>query len=148
MGIDYKTVMSKFPDQSRGSNSAYVGLIQCLLCSYDEQFKEKIKSFGIDCDFGGTTEALVCSFQEREGLGVDGIVGDETWGAFANLSKKSYINGLYGQVFKITYDDAFSITKMDNNNTGVTTNSEWYYCNPFAGSNFFYVRMGNHYGAP
>lgn len=40
---------------------------------------------GIDGDFGANTKAGVECFQTKKHLGVDGIVGPQTWGAMENV---------------------------------------------------------------
>lgn len=64
------------PTLRNGSSSADVRRLQRILVMI------KILGFeGIDGIFGPKTEAAVRSFQEGEGLTVDGVVGPATWGA-------------------------------------------------------------------
>ncbi|MFC6161262.1 peptidoglycan-binding domain-containing protein [Kribbella jiaozuonensis] len=65
-----------FPTQSSGNRGADVQAIQFLL-QYAGQ--------AVDADgvFGATTVTAAKAFQTAKGLGVDGIVGPQTWGALA-----------------------------------------------------------------
>ena len=63
-----------FPTQSSGNRGADVLAIQYLL-QHDGQ------SVAADGVFGATTVTAVKAFQTAKGLGVDGIVGPQTWGA-------------------------------------------------------------------
>lgn len=44
---------------------------------------------GVDGDFGQATYNAVISFQQANGLQVDGIVGNETWGALNSSNKEN-----------------------------------------------------------
>ena len=57
-------------------DGAAITLQWVLRCTGDYQVS-------IDGDFGDRTEAAVKSFQESNGLVVDGIVGEETWNALS-----------------------------------------------------------------
>jgi peptidoglycan hydrolase-like protein with peptidoglycan-binding domain len=63
-----------FPTQSSGNRGADVQAIQFLL-QYAGQ------SVDADGVFGATTVSAAKAFQTAKGLGVDGIVGPQTWGA-------------------------------------------------------------------
>ena len=63
-----------FPTQSSGNRGADVQAIQFLL-QYAGQ------SVDADGVFGATTVTAAKAFQAAKGLGVDGIVGPQTWGA-------------------------------------------------------------------
>ncbi|MET9269495.1 penicillin-insensitive murein endopeptidase [Kribbella sp. NPDC003557] len=63
-----------FPTQSSGNRGADVQAIQFLL-QYAGQ------SVDADGVFGATTVSAAKAFQSAKGLGVDGIVGPQTWGA-------------------------------------------------------------------
>lgn len=63
-----------FPTQSSGNRGADVQAIQFLL-QYAGQ------SVDADGVFGATTVTAAKAFQTAKGLGVDGIVGPQTWGA-------------------------------------------------------------------
>jgi peptidoglycan hydrolase-like protein with peptidoglycan-binding domain len=63
-----------FPTQSSGNRGADVQAIQYLL-QYAGQ------SVAADGVFGATTVTAAKAFQAAKGLGVDGIVGPQTWGA-------------------------------------------------------------------
>ncbi|MGW2640084.1 protein kinase domain-containing protein [Streptomyces sp. NPDC001348] len=60
-----------------GNSGKRVLQVQCMLTKrgYD------VGSTGVDGDFGSGTEAAVREFQSDKGLGADGVVGRETWGA-------------------------------------------------------------------
>ena len=65
-----------FPTQSVGNRGVDVQAIQYLL---------RQQGYGMTADgvFGSGTDSAVRSFQSQHGLGVDGIVGPNTWGALA-----------------------------------------------------------------
>lgn len=60
---------------SRGSKGEQVKTLQRLLIALGYDLGEH----GADGDFGGATYNAVCKFQEAKGLGVDGVVGKDTW---------------------------------------------------------------------
>ena len=62
----------------RGSESAAVMFLQRLLLSYLYPITS------LDGDFGPETERAVRAFQNENGLGVDGVVGRNTWQALFN----------------------------------------------------------------
>ncbi|MBQ9795729.1 MAG: peptidoglycan-binding protein [Clostridia bacterium] len=64
----------------RGSESSAVMFLQRLLLSYLYPITN------LDGDFGPETERAVRAFQSENGLGVDGIVGRNTWQALFNSS--------------------------------------------------------------
>ena len=68
-------------------------------------------SYNLDTDgiFGAKTQAAVKDYQQKNGLAVDGIAGDQTWGA---------LNGA-------------ATTTATPNNTGTQAPSTWSY-DPFA----------------
>jgi peptidoglycan hydrolase-like protein with peptidoglycan-binding domain len=63
-----------FPTQSSGNRGADVQAIQYLL-------QHAGQSVAADGVFGATTVTAAKAFQTAKGLGVDGIVGPQTWGA-------------------------------------------------------------------
>ena len=64
----------------RGSESSAVLFLQRLLLSYLYPITN------LDGDFGPETERAVRAFQSENGLGVDGVVGTNTWRALFNSS--------------------------------------------------------------
>lgn len=66
--------MANWPIQQQGSIGEDVRSIQYLLNSHGS-------SLSVDGDFGPLTKAAVEQFQQSHGLGVDGIVGNQTWPA-------------------------------------------------------------------
>ncbi|MGW5189066.1 penicillin-insensitive murein endopeptidase [Kribbella sp. NPDC004138] len=63
-----------FPTQSSGNRGADVQAIQFLL----QYAGQSVDGDGV---FGATTVSAAKAFQTAKGLGVDGIVGPQTWGA-------------------------------------------------------------------
>lgn len=64
------------PEISEGSSGSAVQLAQvCLNLSLDDD------GLTVDGQFGPLTSAAVFEFQRCKGIGVDGIVGPQTWGA-------------------------------------------------------------------
>jgi N-acetyl-anhydromuramyl-L-alanine amidase AmpD len=55
-----------------GSMGVEVGMLQLILNHYGANLK-------VDNDFGGLTEYAVKDFQQKRNIGVDGIVGSESW---------------------------------------------------------------------
>jgi peptidoglycan hydrolase-like protein with peptidoglycan-binding domain len=75
LGITIRTPSASaatWPTVSRGNTGANVYAVQHLLTA-------RGRSTVADGDFGPATEASVRSFQSANGLGVDGIVGPQTW---------------------------------------------------------------------
>jgi peptidoglycan hydrolase-like protein with peptidoglycan-binding domain len=68
--------MNSGPTLHEGSSGPDVRRLQRILV-----MMKALDWTGIDGSFGPNTKAAVESFQESEGLGVDGIVGPATWGA-------------------------------------------------------------------
>lgn len=63
----------KLPVLRQGSHSGYVKTLQILLNKYHNA------ALAEDGDFGPATAAAVQDYQRSRKLGVDGIVGEETW---------------------------------------------------------------------
>lgn len=59
----------------KGCKGAAVKALQILLIGYDFP----CGSYGADGDFGGATDSAVKAYQKAVGIGVDGIVGKDTW---------------------------------------------------------------------
>ncbi|MGH3734970.1 MAG: penicillin-insensitive murein endopeptidase [Micromonosporaceae bacterium] len=74
-----------WPTQSKGNKGADVTAIQYLLVHAGH-------SIAVDGDFGSGTEAAVRSFQGAKGLGADGVVGPNTWGALTVTLRQGSIN--------------------------------------------------------
>ena len=62
---------------SKGNKGKQVKTLQMLL----KGFGYSVGNSGVDGDFGPATLAAVNKFQKDNGLGVDGIVGENTWTA-------------------------------------------------------------------
>jgi flagellum-specific peptidoglycan hydrolase FlgJ len=73
---DYEVLKNYAPVKLRtvkkGSDGGGVYLLQTLL-------KAKGYKLGLDGQFGGETDYIVRNYQEKNGLVVDGIVGQKTW---------------------------------------------------------------------
>src|SRR5437899_1852251 len=65
----------------------------------------KIDAVEIDGRFGETTLAAVRDFQERRGLVVDGLVGDETWRELVEASWRLGNRSLYLRAPQLRGDD-------------------------------------------
>jgi len=75
------TSAATFPTIRRGATGSTVRALQHLL-------NYRGASLTVDGSFGANTETAVRSFQSSRGLGVDGVVGPQTWSALiATLSK-------------------------------------------------------------
>lgn len=70
-----KTVTIEMETLRKGSKGEQVKTLQRLLMAlgYD------LGKYGADGDFGAKTDEAVRAFQKAKGLGVDGIVGTNTW---------------------------------------------------------------------
>ncbi len=90
INIAYKTV-------SYGSSGNDVKKLQ-------ESLNANGYSLDVDGQFGSKTQAAVKDYQRKNGLSVDGIVGEKTWGALT--SKKSNSSSVSGSSSKkaFTYD--------------------------------------------
>ena len=73
---DYEVLKNYAPTKLRtvklGSDGGGVYLLQKLLVE---------NGYKLDCDgqFGGQTDYIVKSYQQKKGLTIDGIVGQKTW---------------------------------------------------------------------
>lgn len=67
---------------SRGCEGEDVKSLQILLIGYGYS----CGSYGTDGDFGSATDSAVRKFQKAKGIGVDGIVGSETWGKLLGVN--------------------------------------------------------------
>lgn len=70
-------VMIALDELQKGSEGEQVKTVQRLL----KAMNYSIGKDGVDGDFGKNTDAAVRKFQKANGLGVDGIVGQNTWTA-------------------------------------------------------------------
>lgn len=68
-----------------GSRGTDVKFLQSMLL----QLGEKLPKYGADGDFGSETEAALKSFQKKNKLEVDGIVGPKTWAKIDELAAKT-----------------------------------------------------------
>jgi peptidoglycan hydrolase-like protein with peptidoglycan-binding domain len=66
------------PELSQGSTGAVVSSLQTGLTAYSSG-DPAVNPGAIDGDFGPMTAAAVRAYQSDRGIGVDGIVGDQTW---------------------------------------------------------------------
>lgn len=75
----------KLPVIRKGNKKyAVIGVIQCLLKNI---YKISIGKAGIDGIFGKDTEKAVKTFQSKNGLKIDGIVGHDTWEKLLEVKK-------------------------------------------------------------
>jgi peptidoglycan hydrolase-like protein with peptidoglycan-binding domain len=70
-----------FPTQTQGNKGVDVLALQYLLRAGGQ-------NIAADGDFGPATLAAVRAFQSGHGLGVDGVVGPNTWGALAGTVRR------------------------------------------------------------
>lgn len=74
-----------------GDNHYCVGLIQWMLNDEGNYFRYSGWSTLVaDQDFGSLTKAQVKAFQTYAQIGVDGIVGPQTWGALCSKAVTAY----------------------------------------------------------
>lgn len=71
------TVTIELSMLQRGSKGAQVKTVQRIL----KGLGYSLGIYGIDGDFGATTQKRVIEFQKKNGLAADGIVGKDTWTA-------------------------------------------------------------------
>lgn len=82
---DYKeSFVIKLPTLRRGSRYGVIGIIQSLL---QNVYGISVGSAGIDSDFGKATENAVKTFQKKNMLEVDGIIGPKTWQKLLEVEK-------------------------------------------------------------
>jgi peptidoglycan hydrolase-like protein with peptidoglycan-binding domain len=67
----------EMPIIKKGSKGGFVKTLQRLLVALGYS----CGSSGIDGDFGSATDKAVRAYQKKKNLGVDGIVGKNTWGS-------------------------------------------------------------------
>jgi hypothetical protein len=67
------TCKIEVPELRLGMKSGYVKTLQALLNTYDNA------KLSLDGYFGNDTRAAVLAYQQKRGLGADGIVGKATW---------------------------------------------------------------------
>ena len=81
LGVQYvpRGNLANYPLLKRGANNNFVFLLQFIL---NRNFGARISVDGI---FGAGTESAVRSFQQANGLSVDGIVGQNTWRTLLSL---------------------------------------------------------------
>lgn len=77
-----KEYIRTLPLLQKGSKSVYVKILQVLLNYYDSSGLE------VDGDFGKLTEQAVKSYQLKNRLDIDGIVGRNTWTQLLILDSK------------------------------------------------------------
>lgn len=75
MPVDKTPIVSGLPVLKRGSKGEVVRAAQILLNGRGAN----VGKWGADGDYGGATESAVLAYQRRNGLTVDGIVGQRTW---------------------------------------------------------------------
>jgi len=81
VAIYLKPESKNYPVLKKESKGEYVKLLQSNLIKlgYD------LGKWGIDGIFGIATEKAVKEFQKQNGLVVDGIVGEKTWGSLLKM---------------------------------------------------------------
>lgn len=84
----------KTPRLARGATGSSVSALQHGLKKYSAAPGAATDPGPVDGDFGPKTESAVRAYQGERGVGVDGIVGDQTWwvpagGAGATLASLS-----------------------------------------------------------
>lgn len=123
---------NEFPE--RGAYYAvdgYVGFIQRVMCAYSETCRDYIvsglagKSY-MDEQFGEKTKSAVKTFQAREGLNDDGIVGELTWKKIANYVLFMRTTTANYKQYAVNGDVVASVSNVGS--SGITdTQSKWYY---------------------
>jgi peptidoglycan hydrolase-like protein with peptidoglycan-binding domain len=74
----WTSLLGTLPTLQLGASGQAASNLQALLLVHGSD------PHGIDGNFGPGTDAAVRAFQQGSGLGVDGIVGRETWTALLN----------------------------------------------------------------
>ncbi len=80
VAIYLKPESKNYPVLKKGSKGEYVKLLQSNLI----KLRYDLGKWGVDGSFGAATEKAVKEFQKQNGLVVDGIVGEKTWGSLLN----------------------------------------------------------------
>jgi peptidoglycan hydrolase-like protein with peptidoglycan-binding domain len=76
--FDERQTISGYPLVRRGSRGVYVCILQDALMSLG------YSTGGLDGIFGAVTERSVREYQSKNGLQVDGLVGNKTWNKLMN----------------------------------------------------------------
>lgn len=74
--VTWGRLVGSLPTVQQGSNGLAVRKVQALCYAHG------FDPHGVDGDFGANTKAAVVKFQQFKQIGVDGIVGPQTWGQF------------------------------------------------------------------
>lgn len=72
---EWRTVTIEMQILKKGANGYQVKTLQRLLISLGYN----LGNYGADGDFGSRTDAAVRAYQKKNGLVVDGVVGQDTW---------------------------------------------------------------------
>lgn len=99
---------------SYASSSYSKGIQRIIYCLGSHPENQSIAQFA-DGIFGPNTKAAVEDFQENRGIAVDGVVGDETWGALQDVVE---IDSL------VDTGDGFNARSIDGNSCG--TEAQFY----------------------
>lgn len=109
-GSDWEGYFRGFRQTSQYNYIAgYASAVQSILLGFDETQETISNSGGVDGLFGAKTAEAVRDFQDGNGLGVDGIVGPDTWGKMACKMSESSGNVLKAgtrQAIKIRYEQS------------------------------------------
>ncbi len=84
---------STFPQQSIYYYDSYAHAIQAMMYRYSYTTRTQVG--GIDGIFGNGTDSAVRTYQDAEGLSVDGIVGSGTWGRLWTELTARNVDGNY-----------------------------------------------------
>lgn len=106
LAIISNAVSEERPTLYWGSSGSSVSLVQNRLISWG------YLSGSADGVFGSTTAAAVKSFQAKNGLGVDGVVGDSTWNALGFATTAANTGGYVATRGVTRSDDANMLARL------------------------------------
>ena len=120
----YNYQWATFPTQSKLGYTNYTYGIQAILNCYSEGTFKTLG--GVDGIFGDNTESAVEIYQANEYIGVDGIVGSETWQKlWSELTYRSALNGYENYYLSNGYSTINAISKGTGAVQGATL-TYWY----------------------
>ena len=100
----WKSRMQTWGTCKNNTYSTQARVVQRFLICYSTSLAQEIKADGgVDGYYGDTTTDAVKVFQSQQGLKVDGVVGQNTWGAMADTMRE--VTGIVESTarFEMTY---------------------------------------------
>lgn len=110
----WKSRMQTWGTCNNGTYSTQARVVQrFLLCYKDYTWNLVYRAGGVDGYYGQKTYEAVELFQRAEGIGVDGGVGQETWGAMADVMYQT--TGIVSSTVRMAVPGFYSPAGGDGN---------------------------------